>query len=784
MSIPTGFVINNIELEGFMRYKDLARIPLSSRFTAITGPTGSGKSSILDAITYALYGASSRTDMRLLKIEDIVDKNGHVRLDFYHGGHKFEISRGRRGGRSYLDLSQDSKPLGGSTTEIQREITDVVGLDYVGFKNSTFIRQDEMKAIGSETGAERLDIFQRLFRLEVFEKAQEIASERLKQAAKDVLALSTQLDQMKKDYETTLPAKRSQLQTAKDNAKRLRKMANQLERNEKRAEQKILGLQAYHDSYTGVTRGITTLEENINENMRKIDVAKRKNSERDRLLSLVRKLEASAKEATRLEREITGLEHLETKGDGIRQRIDLHQTNIDKARKSFEAHAKQYRGRLEGYQTRLNKLRKTLDREQAFDTLRLEGTLKERLERITKELQWLRDNPTISKQLKAEEIRTLADIPKVTSRVKSITGDSFVKSEIQAELTHTEDDLRRARDTYNKAKQSEDREICNLKMEVKSLGFSTSKKNRLTRIRARLEEIEEDTEDYSARKDELDRTPDQRALITELNKTNAQLQKQLDGFRKQETKLRIKEQRYSQLIQSRNGLRTSLQTALKAAAEGEAECNSLKSAVRELEKLKPEMEKLNVKMDDLTIKQDILAILKEQIFHRKGVLTYAIIQLLQGIAREASFILGELTDKRLNNIRLSPAYDAKGGGVKIEVEGVNGLFRDVAVFSGGEKTQVNAALRFAIAKELASMPQIGKSYGNMRTLFIDEGDLGSLDTEQSRQLFVRKLFSLGDLFERVILITQLTEIADQFPSRIRICMTPEQYSKVAEVTAN
>jgi DNA repair exonuclease SbcCD ATPase subunit len=425
-----------------------------------------------------------------------------------------------------------------------------------------------------------------------------------------------------------------------------------------------------------------------------------------------------------------------------------------------------------------------LDREQAFDTLRLEGTLKERLERITKELQWLKDNLTVSKQLKAEETRTLADIPKVASRVKSITGDSFVKSEIQAELSHTEDDLRRARDAYNKANQSEDREIDNLKKEVRSLGFSPSKKKRLIRIRARLEEIEQDSEDYSTKKDELDRTPDQRALITELNKTNAQLQKQVDSFRKQEAKLRIKEQQYSQLIGSRNGVRTHLQTALKQAAEAEAECNSLRSAVLELEKLRPEMEKLNLKVDDLTTKQDILAILKEQVFHRKGVLIYAIIQLLQGIAREASFILGELTDKRLNNIRLSPAYDVKGGGVKIDVEGVNGLFRDVAVFSGGEKTQVNAALRFAIAKELASMPQIGKSYGNMRTLFIDEGDLGSLDTEQSRQLFVRKLFSLGDLFERVILITQLTQIADQFPSRIRIYMTPEQYSKVAEVTAN
>ena len=110
--------------------------------------------------------------------------------------------------------------------------------------------------------------------------------------------------------------------------------------------------------------------------------------------------------------------------------------------------------------------------------------------------------------------------------------------------------------------------------------------------------------------------------------------------------------------------------------------------------------------------------------------------------------------------------------------GVDGLFRDVSSFSGGEKTQVNAALRFAISKELARMPQVGKSYGNMKTLFIDEGDLGSLDTENARMLFVRKLLSMGDMFERVVLVTHITEVAELFPSRIRVYMTPEKYSRV------
>jgi DNA repair exonuclease SbcCD ATPase subunit len=66
----------------------------------------------------------------------------------------------------------------------------------------------------------------------------------------------------------------------------------------------------------------------------------------------------------------------------------------------------------------------------------------------------------------------------------------------------------------------------------------------------------------------------------------------------------------------------------------------------------------------------------------------------------------------------------------------------------------------------------------MKTLFIDEGDLGSLDTESSRQLFVAKLFDMGEFFEKIILITHLTEVAERFPGRILVYMTPEEESKI------
>jgi DNA repair exonuclease SbcCD ATPase subunit len=73
---------------------------------------------------------------------------------------------------------------------------------------------------------------------------------------------------------------------------------------------------------------------------------------------------------------------------------------------------------------------------------------------------------------------------------------------------------------------------------------------------------------------------------------------------------------------------------------------------------------------------------------------------------------------------------------------------------------------------------VGTPYGNIKTPFIDEGDLGSLDTESARIYFVRKLMNLGEFFERIILITHITEVAEQFSNRIRVYLTSERNSRV------
>src|SRR2546422_11226483 len=123
--------------------KTVPPLRFPEKYTVITGRTGAGKSSILDAITFALYGKTTRTDIQSVKLADVCRPNGYVRVAFRQGDERWEGTRGFTTKKeSYLELTRDGEAGQGTIPDKERTSRDVVGPGQDGIRNSACVRQE------------------------------------------------------------------------------------------------------------------------------------------------------------------------------------------------------------------------------------------------------------------------------------------------------------------------------------------------------------------------------------------------------------------------------------------------------------------------------------------------------------------------------------------------------------------------------------------------------------------------------------------------------------------
>ena len=774
-----GFIIDSIEMKKFMRYTDKTTIVFPEKFTVIVGKTGSGKTTILDAITFALYKSTSRTDLPGVKIEDVCKNDGYVQLFFYQGSNKYEVKRGLTStGKSYVTLKMNDEAIPGSIPEIDEKIKDIVGLDYTGFRNSTFVRQEEMKQLGAEAGSERLEIFQKLFRLETFEKAQSLASEKLRTLQLDIKSTEARIS-VKNERVAKLPEKTKTLKEKnkqfEEEKRKLKDIVKILDEKEKEQVE----LSKRHDEYLKIKAKIESRKESLQDIEKKLSDAGKKEG----MIKLLKD------EIGKLEKETADYESLRDEGDKLREKIQnikvlerekaLFIEQKNRLETEYKKGMDELSERIQVLENREKNLTTDIDKDKAFSLLRAEGGLKERISRIEKEIGWKLED-RIKQEILREKKDAEKEIKDISISVKKINADSFLRSEIERQIETIKKDLSNAEKNYRNKMIEIDGLIRQKQKFIDETGFDENQKKRFSELRILVSKKQEMKEKLDLKRKEFQGIGDVTILIENLKKQKKENEEDLKEKEMRSEEIEPFETKYKKTEEEIKIIEEKRKQQDRIVISPERDIEYLNDEIRELDNIKKEVEEEEKKCNNLRETSEIITLLKENIFHKKGIVMYAINKLLPHLEIETSKNLSDLTDSRFNNVKMETYEENKKYGVKINVVGPDTLWHDVQEFSGGEKTQINAALRFAIAKELSSLPQVGKTYGRMKTLFIDEGDLGSLDTEVSRELFVKKLFDMEKFFEKIILITHLTEVSERFPSRIQISMTPNDES-MAEV---
>lgn len=191
----------SLQVSGFTCFRerqtplDFSRLELF----AITGPTGGGKSSVLDAMTYALYGKVPR--MGRGSVKDLISHGCDrmtVLFEFSVHQRRFLVTRcTRRNGASAVQMDElhegTRAPLAEGARQVQMAVTHILGLDYDAFTQAVMLPQGEFARFLKGDRAERRLILQELLRLTVYGRMRELASERCKDAKRIAQMLEQQL---------------------------------------------------------------------------------------------------------------------------------------------------------------------------------------------------------------------------------------------------------------------------------------------------------------------------------------------------------------------------------------------------------------------------------------------------------------------------------------------------------------------------------------------------------------------------------------------------------------
>lgn len=156
-----------------------------------------------------------------------------------------------------------------------------------------------------------------------------------------------------------------------------------------------------------------------------------------------------------------------------------------------------------------------------------------------------------------------------------------------------------------------------------------------------------------------------------------------------------------------------------------------------------------------------------QAFGKKGVQAMLIETAIPEIEREANGLLGRMTDNQMHLTFETQGATKKGDTTEtLEIKIADGLgTRVYDAYSGGEAFRLDFAIRIALAKLLAK-----RAGARLETLVIDEG-FGSQDT-RGRERLVEAITSVQQDFKRILVITHIQELKDQFPVQIEVTKTP------------
>ncbi len=180
----------SLKISGFLSYRNQVELNFENfDLASITGHNGAGKSSILDAITWSLFGQARKKDDSLVNLQS---KAAEVIYDFRYENNTYRIQRTMpRGKKKNLEFQIYDDGLWRPLTEAtmrstQERIEQTLRLDYETFVNAAFFLQGKADQFTQQTASKRKETLGSILGLEIWDEYKNRASTQRREIEKEL----------------------------------------------------------------------------------------------------------------------------------------------------------------------------------------------------------------------------------------------------------------------------------------------------------------------------------------------------------------------------------------------------------------------------------------------------------------------------------------------------------------------------------------------------------------------------------------------------------------------
>lgn len=706
----------NLKLSNFTSYGEkLQELDFTKfKLAAISGLNGAGKSSLLDSITWCVWGTSRAGDSS----DDLIHTGGNkmfVEFSFEMDGNKLTVKRARSkkgGGSTSLELwSKDHNLTEGTIKATQDKIINLLHLTYETFTNSAYLRQGHADEFTTKGATDRKRILSDILGLSHYD----ILEEKAKEKTKDIQTKLQLLEYQFLEIEAEISQK-EQRQKELDSAKQ---KVSEFEQNIKSLEEEIKDSQKEKESLSIISEQKRKIEENLESGKKELEQIIFQGKQR---AQRIKQLEDSVKNLAEIEKSLNGKKNLEEELEKLNQQNkDILEFEKNHAQIKFSLDLKiQKRKLIEKEKQELNNKIKNLSAKTALC-------------------------PTCGQPIGEDQKYKV---------INELRNDlSKIEREISAIKTN-----------------AEEKEIAKLENEIKSLSFETQK----------LKDIQKELHNLEFLQKQKEQGLQNRATLETEKKTVLELRLL---FKDKDLKIKQMEEEFNKMPQISLDLNQIIlklsqkETQLQTLRDLEKEARGFLGRATELITRAEQLEKVyRQKKDERSILQKEKEIFEELslAFGKKGIQAMIIESAIPEIEDETNNLLEKLTDGRMkvSLITQKTTKTKVAGGERGIVETLDIIIADemgerpYEMYSGGEAFRVNFAIRLAISKLLTH-----RAGARLQFLVIDEG-FGSQDAPGQARL-VEIIDAIKNDFEKILVITHIEELKEEFPVRIDVTKGPE-----------